>query len=198
VRQLPQLRFAAGQQLYGPVTIAGIRADNTPWTTAESLYKAESAAFSDTSFVSANIVMQSYGIVWGASAPWSAITTDVGCTVDFSMQLTPVICDDVGTIGETFGGISAVARFRALNATGANVLDLLKLQGAATGRGARRSAAKADLVITGTGVSFTLKNAHPMSGGVAFGSMTVRPGEVAMGTTRSFTTGAMDALFVLA
>lgn len=198
LRQLPQLRFAVGQQLYGPATITGIRADNTAWSTAESLYKTETAAFSDTSFDPANIVMQTYSIVWGVAAPWSAVTTDVGATVDFSMQLTPVVTDDSGTIGETFGGISAVARFRPLNATGANVLDLLRLQYTGAARGARRSALKANLVISGTGVSFTLNNAHPISGGVNFGSTAIRPGEVAFGTSRSFTTGAMTALFTLA
>lgn len=197
VTALPQLRFAVGQQLFGSVTITGIRADNTAWSTADSLIKAESAAFSDTSFAPANVLSQEYTMAWGASAPWSAISSEVGLTIDFAMQLAPVNSDSTGTIGMSFGGISAVARFRALDATAANIIDFLKLQGSGTGRGVRRSAAKADLAITGTGVTFTLKNCHPADGSVNFGSMTLRPGETALTTTRSFTTGAMDALFTM-
>jgi hypothetical protein len=197
ITQLPQLRFAVGQQLYGPVTISGIRADNTAWSTADSIIKAETAAFGDTSFSPADILSQVYTMVWGASAPWSAITSEVGLTIDFAMQLTPLSCDEVGTIWMTFGGISAVARFKALNATAANIIDVLKLQGSGSGRGVRRSALKNDLVVSGTGVAFTLKNCSPAEGSVNFGTTTIRPGETAFSTTRSFTTGAMDALFTM-
>lgn len=197
VTQLPQLRFAAKQQLFGAVTITGIRKDSTPWSTTDSLMKAETAAFSDTSFVSSAILSQAYTAVWGVATPWSTISTEVGITVDFSMQLTPVEIDDVGTIGMTFGGISAVARFRPMNASAADMVAFLKMQAASTGRGVRRSAFKADLVISGTGVAFTLKNCHPVEGPINFGAVAVRPGEVALATTRSFTTGAMDALFTM-
>jgi hypothetical protein len=197
ITQMPQLRFAVGQQLYGPVTITGIRADNTAWATADSLVKSETASFADTSFSPADVLSQVYTMVWGSTAPWSAITSEVGLTIDFAMQLTPLSCDEVGTIGMTFGGISAVARFKALNATAANILDLLKLQGSGSGRGVRRSALKNELVITGTGVAFTLKNCHPAEGSVNFGTTTIRPGETAFTTTRSFTSGAIDALFTM-
>lgn len=197
ITQMPQLRFAAGQQLFGPVTITGIRKDNTAWSAADSLIKAETAAFSDTSFVPANVLTQAYSIVWGASSPWSAISTEVGLTIDFSMQLQPVSEDSMGTIDMTFGGISAVARFLPLNATAADLVALLKAQHTNTGRGVRRSAFKNDLVVSGTGVAFTLKNCHPVEGPIRFGSTTIRPGEVALATTRSFTTGAMDALFTM-
>lgn len=197
VTQLPQLRFGASQSLFGAATITGIRKDNTAWSAADSLIKAETAAFSDTNFVAANVLSQSYSMAWGATSPWSAISTEVGCTIDFSMQLTPVTEDSMGTIGMTFGGMSAVARFRPMTPSASEQIALLKMQYTSAARGARRSAFKNDLAITGTGVVFTLKNAHPVEAGLAFGASAIRPGEVALGTSRSFTTGAMDALFTM-
>ena len=194
--KMPQLRFAVKSPLFGPVTITAIRKDATAWSTADSLYKVESAAFSDTSFTRASILQQLYTFTYGAS-PWNAISTEMGVTIDFNVQLTPAFLEETGTCGMAFGGISAVVRFSPRTVTAANMLDLLVVQGTGAGPGTRRSAREADFVVAGTGVAFTLKNCHPLESGVQFGSVTPRPGEIALGTSRSFTTGAMDALFTM-
>jgi hypothetical protein len=98
----------------------------------------------------------------------------------------------------TLRDLAVRCRCRPEGITEAQLVTALKLQGTGNARGRSLNANSNSLVITGTGVSVTLTGAQMKGGGMQFGPITPRIGEVEFVATRTFSTGVAQPLFVLA
>lgn len=116
-----------------------------------------------------------------------------GWSVQVEPTFQPISTDNAGTVGMILTGVTVRASCTPLGKSLAEVLALLPY---ALGRGASLAGA-ADLTIEGgTGsLSVVLKNARVVTGPVAWGSGTLRAGQIGFTATRAFANGVAGALF---
>lgn len=199
ITQMPQLRLSAKQTLFGACQISHVIGNGMDRATANSLYTIADEAFSGA-YDKADVKCKPVSAAWGASAPWAAIKTQDGWTVDFDLQLEPVMVDENGTIGMQIGGVIARARCQPLGLTEANVFDALNTQG--TGHTIGDSIRTGnDLVLTGAtggGVTVTLKDCALVEGPLAWGQERLRSGEIGFITHRAITSGVGGPVFSIA
>ncbi len=169
---------------------------------ADAYYTLSSGSYSDTTFAKTNYKQQRYSAAWGAVAGFTAFQGHKGWNIDWDLGLEPIYNANLGTIDMAITGFSGMAKCIPVEPTmaqietaanaGANAANLLGrlLSGGAT--------AAADLVITGSGVSVTLKNAGISEHGYAFGAVPLRNGEITWETTVGFSAGTAAARAVLA
>jgi hypothetical protein len=195
--QMPSLRFAATETLIGEVQWTARVKDNTEPSAANSLFTRSSAAFSDVSFLTANVKTQQYTLNWGSS-PWNAFHTVDGVTVDFPITWQPLTVDGYGVVDQILEDIQVTARFRPLGVAQADIDAKMLLQGdAAATQGASLNAKGVDLVISGTGVWVKLTAAAAKNMGQEFGMGKLRNGEMLAVATRAFATGVAQPLAVV-
>lgn len=197
--KLPDIILSARRTLFGACEMTALVADNTDPTSANSRVTDATSAFGDTSFSTAAVKTQPYAAAWGASAPWDAIITESGWRVSFDVKLQPQQIDDIGTIAMVLESVRVMAKCTPVGITEAQVHTALKFQGVAeAARGSSLRTNSADLVISASGVSVTLKNAQLVEGPLRWGTFTLRTGEIAFVGERTESSGAFGALFVLA
>ena len=196
VTQIPQIRASAVETLIGQVTFGAIRKNNTAWSAADSFLTIASATFSDTTMDPSNIITQPYSAAWGSS-PWDSFETEDGFTIDFDLSLDDIRTDSDGIIDKRFGGLAVNARCVPLGVTDAQILTAMRMQGSGAARGGSLNTNSNDLVVSGTGVTITVKNAQMKTAGYRYGATVIRNGEVAFVATRGFTAGVADPLFTV-
>ena len=202
ITSMPSIRLSAKESVMGQVTMMCIGADDTAWTDAAKRATVAAVAFSDTSFVSSAIKTVAYTSTWGASAPWDDFSTEDGWTIDFEVDMVDISVDTEGIVDKRIGPAitGVIAKCVPQGVTEAQLLSLLKVQGAGIVRGASLSGNTNDLVITG-GVGnplITLNHAAPKEGPFRWGSTQIRSGEIAFVSVAEFTAGARHALFSVA
>jgi len=187
---MPSLLFAATQTLIGQVTWEARVKDNTEPTDANAIFTRSNGAFTDTSFVTANVKTQPYTLNWGAS-PWDAFKTVDGVQVEFATTWQPLSVDGYGVLDQILESISVTARFKPLGPSQTDIDAKLAMQGVAgAAQGASLNARGTDLVITGTDVHVILRAAAARTMGQEFGMGKLRNGEMGAVATRSFDAGA--------
>lgn len=200
VTVMPSIFLSAARTMVGPVTITGLRKNNTAWSTADGLYSvAAGSTFVDTGWSPTLVKVQHYTAAWGAVTGFTSIQTQDGWTIDFDLQLDPVIIDDIGTVDMRFRSLGVLARCMPVGPTPAQILTNLTMQDTGAARG-RSMATANDLVITGadTTTVITLKQAALRTAGFRFGATVLREGEIGFFATRPFSTGAQAAIFTVA
>ncbi len=198
ITKMPSLVLASTKTMLGDIEFTCIGQENTTWTTDSSLVTVASAAFSDTTFAPSSILTQPYTGAWGASSPWSSISTMDGWQVDFDLQLEPVVTDADGLVDMTFASLEVSAKCRPLGILETDVINALRIQGVGNARGRSLQLNSNDLVITGTGAVITVKSAQLKSGPQMFGAGQLRIGELVWVATRKFTAGVASPLFSVA
>lgn len=198
ITSMPDIRLSATNTLIGQVELTCLGTDNMAWTVDESLVAVGANAWADVSFSSANVKTQPYSAAWGASAPWDDFASMEGFTVSFDLSVQPVMVDSEGTIDMTFGDLTVRCACRPIGITEANLIAAAGLQGTGNFRGRSLNTGAQDLVISGTGVTVTLKGAALRSSGMVFGSTSPRIGGVEFVATRTYSAGVAQPLFTLA
>lgn len=191
----PTLTFAAGQNLIGSVTWMCIQKNNTALDDATGLLAVTSGAFTDTSFNSDDIVRQSYSAAWGAS-PWDALNSQGGFVVTPRLQAEPLSFDQTGRADMRFRSFKLAVRGIVPLASTSAQLTAQAIQGSGYQRG--KALSGTDFVISGTGLTFTVKNAAIIEGGYMFGAFPLRDGELAWEGIRKVTANVQDAAFTIA
>ena len=194
ITKIPNITFSAVKPLLGPMKITAIGADNEAWSATAHRAKVEAEAFSDTGFDPTKILTQAYVVGW-SGAPWAAIETEEGVSVEFDLGLKPVKVDSSGTVDMTLESLDVTAKFVPVGVSEDEVIAALSMQGAGVLRGTSLLAASHDLTIAGTGVHAIVYNAAPGAGPLMFGRTILRAGEVVMHACRSFTDGVADPMF---
>jgi len=197
VTRCPDLNFAAGVDLFGAVEFLCIQSNNTAWSTADSLLALSDAAFSDTSFDPTTIVRQSYAGAWGA-APFDSFRSQAGFQVTGQLVTQPLQIDEMGMIDHRFGHFIVQAKCIPLLTVETEPLARLAVQGGSAARGRSLQSDSADLILTGTGLTFTVNSAAMVEGGYKFGAFPLRHGEVMWESTREFAAGVAQPVFTIA
>lgn len=195
VTKPPDLILSATKSLFGPVTFTCLRADNTPWSTADKVVKIETGTYpGDADFDVADILTQPYTGVWGGS-PFDAIHTNDGFKVSFNLSIKPLEVDDVGIIDYTFEKLSVSVKFKPLGVTESALIAALGIQGDSSVRGSSMSTGSHDFVISGTGVYFIAYGAALKSSPFDYAPSDPRFGECEFIATRTIAGGALNPLF---
>lgn len=201
ITKSPDIEGAPDKTLLGSVEWTGVRANNTAWSAAGSLYSIADVAFTDWSaFSAAAILKVAFAAAWGAlAAPWDAIVTTDGWQIGFGLDLKFQQDAAIGTVQAFYVGETVMAKCRALNVTIADVIAAHAIQGGTARRGARIATGN-NLVLTGVGGSplITLTSAALRSPGYRYGSEEIRIGELGFEAQRTFTTGQPQPLYTIA
>ncbi len=199
VTKMPQIVLSAARTLLGPVEFTCLGKDNTAWNANSSVYATAASGFSDTGFVEAGIITQSYNIAWGTGAPWSSLQTRDGVVVDFDLGLEPVETDAEGLVDLTLARLTASAKMRPVGLTEAQILAALALQGTGSARGRSLNAGGQTLSIAGTGgqVSVVLNGANLKTADQLFGAKSLRIDQITFVSTRNFAFGAPAPVFTV-
>ena len=172
--------------------------DAAYWQTLAAVGGGEGAA--DTHFDETKVISPRYTGAWGA-APFDLIEAEDGFIATPSMEVKPMAAANYGVIAIALKSLGLTVSCVPLNQTEANYATLLRLQGASAvlpGQTYSNPADDRDLVITGTGLSFTGKHMGVGNGGMRYGTGIFRQGECVWHTRRTWTGGSPDPLWVLA
>lgn len=194
ISKMPDVNFKSLATLWGSVEFQSFPKNGVPWSTANSFYTIDTAAFEDTGFDPADIITQPYAFTWGG-APWASLYTKDGITVSTSLSLEPITDDASGVITQRIGSLGFSAKAQPMGPGLSDFLSALTLQGAGAVRG--RSLAGANLNIVGTGVYARLYAAALTGGPANWSSKNDRMGELTWEATRSFTDGVANPLFYI-
>jgi hypothetical protein len=200
VTAMPNLFFGPTETAIGAVTMMCVGKNDTEYNAAAKWAVDAALAFTDTSFNPANIKKMRYTGTWGAAAPWVGFEVEGGFSVTFQTSSTP---DKVGGVTNDMilDDIDCTVAALPVAITEAQILAALALTDAKflPGSSIDTLTNNKDLVITGgaSAPTFTLKKCSVANTGMTFGRAK-RIGETTWQSTRSITTGALDALFTLA
>lgn len=171
--QIPELRLSPVATAFGAAQFAAVVGKGKAPTDTDALWKEEALVYAAGEPARTGIAGHHYTGTFGAL---SIPDTAEGWRVSFELRLEPVVADSVGTVDYTLAGLTVRAACRPLGLSEAQILGALKGHAA---RGSSMSSAD-DLVIAAPygGLTVTLKAAGLATGPLAWGSATLRAGEL--------------------
>lgn len=197
VTKMPDILLGPTKSLFGPVTFQGVVGNGLEPEAADSFMSIGSGAYSDATFDPTAIKRQRYAAAWSGVTGFTAFQAQDFWTVQSELQLQPVKVQGY-TRDLKIDSIKFMAKCIPVGPTSAQIETALKAQGTGGAEGRRLSASAADLVITGSGVSVTLKNCNLKTAGHVFGGVPLRNGELGWETTIAFSAGVPACQLVLA
>ena len=200
VTAMPELTLGANKSMFGSVTMTCIGKQDTAWNDAAKRAVITAKSFADTTYNSSDIITVPYTGTWGSTAPWDSIDSADGWTISFDVAMDDVTSDSYGIIDKTLGTVGVMAKCTPIGVSEANLLSLLRIQGAGVARGASLSSNANDLVIQGSTAGdpkVTIFNAAPKTAGFRFGQTVLRAGEVGWTGVAKIVSSAPSALFEL-
>lgn len=196
--KMPSLYLGVDKPLLGPAEWSGVIANSGNPEDASSYYTtAVAQAYTPVAVTKANIKRQRYTAAWSGITGFTSFQAQEGWNIDFELKLEPVPIQ-ANTKDMKILGLRVMAKCKPQGPSIANIDAALKAQGASSPSGRRIGAGAADLVITGSGVSVTLKNAALKTGSFIFGGKPLRNGEYAWVSTIDVSTGTPSAVAVIA
>lgn len=133
------------------------------------------------------------GAVFAAAEP-----DDEGFSIEPVFETKSMTLANYGRVDEIITSLGMRAKFKPLSLTEAQIATLIKLQDAAAALPGDSIGTADDLVITGTGLSLTLKQMGAMDASLLYASGEWRQGEVAFVNKVKFTAGVAQPLFTFA
>lgn len=150
-----------------------------------------------TTFNETQVLSPRYTATLGAVFT-NAEPDDEGFDIEPIFETKSMTLANYGRVDEIIISIGIRAKFKPLSLTEAQIETLIKLQNAGAVLPGDSLGTTDDLVITGTGISLTLKQMGAMDAALLYGSGEWRQGEVAFVNKVKFTAGAPSALFTFA
>jgi hypothetical protein len=213
VTKMANLKLAANMQIFSAdVTFSCIIANSTAPSAANAIYTISTGnSYSEGDFdtqAAAYFKSFTWTGAWGSFGSSATIMTQDGWTIDWEMKTTPDLVDGIGPVDMFIDLVWCKAScIPVINASGAGMTALdgaLGLQGANGSIGYDISGisgtANADLVITdtsGSGATFTLKQAALIKNGLVFAPSKKRIGISTWETTLGFTSHAPNPIAVV-
>lgn len=207
--KIPDIIGSAEKTLVGNVGFTAIRANNTSWTTANSLFTCVSsggAAPAVTTFDPTKVITAPFTLAWAVSdgngdaiANFASFETKDGLNIAFNLATEDIVTDREGLVDKRFKQLDVVAKAVPLGPTEADVLAAMRIQGTGAARGRSLSAGAVNLVATcaaGAGSPIiTLNKVALKNSGYHFGASTIRLGELEWIATKAT---SADTLFTVA
>jgi hypothetical protein len=199
ISRMPPLRLSAGETSLGEVEFTALRTDASTWEAVDGIVAASAhSAPVHTTFSAAGHIVEPWAAAWGSS-PWNSFETENGWTITPSMELSEQRVDNAGLIDLNLRALSVTAQAVPVDTalTEAVVLAKLGHSGAGRVRGQSLGALGDDLTITGasSGIVVELDKAALIDVQLGWGSETKRVGQCTWRATRTFASGAANALF---
>lgn len=195
--KIPDLILSPVKTAFGSAEFTALLANGKLPTDANSFFAVASETYADGEPGRNGLSGCHYTGTWGSGNNALVIPdTQDGWTVSFDLQLDPVTTDSQGTIDYTFGGLTVRASCTPLGLSESDILGALPIL---SGRGAS-TATTNDLVIAAPnpGLTVTLKSAALVTGPLAWGSTTLRAGQIGFVAHRAVTDNALGALYSVA
>lgn len=168
--------------------------------TNAAYFQTLAATAANTGFDQTKVISPRYLGAWGLT-PFDVLEPEDGFEVSAPMTVREMGSVNYGVTDMILSGLSVQAVFKPVNLTAAQIATMLRLQDANAvlpGESYSRTADDRDLVVTGTGLSVTLKHMGAERGGYKFGSGVWRQDQITMVNRRTWTAGVPDALWLLA
>lgn len=197
ITKMPDILLGPTKSLFGPATITAVVKNGANPEDADAIMAIGSASYSDATFDPTAIKRQRYAAAWSGITGFTSFQAQDFWTIQSELQLAPVQVQGY-TRDMRIDSIKFMAKCIPVGPTGAQIEAALKAQGTGATEGRRQSAGSADLAITGSGVSVTIKNAALRQAGYVFGGVPLRNGELGWESTIAFATGVPACQLVLA
>jgi len=194
ITKLPNLRFGVGQTITGSVTFTGLLKKSTAPEAAGAYWAVASEAYpGDTGFATSDILTKAYASAWGGDAPWASFLTEAGWDVQIDLSLAPQKVDGLGTVDMTLQELKVTATAIPVGPSEAQVLTAMQ-QNQVMGSS---YATANDLIISATGVYFSMAKAGLMEADLGWGAQRKRIGPCKWMATRTVTAGVPDPLYFI-
>jgi hypothetical protein len=196
ITKMPDIILGPQDNLFGSCTFTALVKDATEPEAANSFYTIAAAAYSDATFNPNAIIKQRYAAAWSGKTGFTAFQAKDRWVIQCEMAVQPITVQGY-TREMAIESMKFMAKCIPVGPTSAEIDAALAMQGAGATEGSRLSLGAADLTITGTGVSVTLKNACLREAGYVFGGVALRNGELGWETTIGFATGVPVSQLIL-
>lgn len=186
---VPELRLSPVKTAFGQAAFTALLANGKAPGDENAFYSVAAASYNLNYPDPEGITGVQYAGTFGSL---SIPDTADGWTVNVDLSTNPVETDSLGTIDHMLQGVTVRAKCTPVGLTEAQILAALPHT---LGRGASLRGSD-DLVIAGEGgLTVTLKNARIVTGPLAWGSTTLRIGEIGFIAQRSFSSGVAGELY---
>jgi hypothetical protein len=194
VTQMPSLVLSHGKPLLGPMRFTALCANSGDPATAANWFSFGTPAtgVALTGFDGTKVYNTRY------SLSWNSVTyrSEEGFAVDFSLGLAPDVVDGEGIVNYRITELDASLKFVPSAKTEAAYATLL---GWSKAPGEQPTLSNAVISGEASGSPIvTLVNAQVMQGGAMYGADKNRLGQVELATSRTITSGALNALWTFA
>lgn len=195
--KMPGLKLTPKATAFGEAMFTALNKDNTARETAGSFYTVPTAGAWAGTFNDAEVIAVPYAGVFGTTP----ILTEDGWSVEFDVQLNPVVVDGIGTVDFEVSSVSAKASCKPVGMSADALLAEVRPEGLVLGSSLRQTK---NLVITGLagGLIVTLYDVALLEGPASWGANSGRVGEITFEASRQLTGTApsttMGAVFAVA
>lgn len=197
ITKMPDLFLGPTKSLFGPATITAVVKNGANPEDADAFMAVSSTSYSDATFDPTAIKRQRYAAAWSGVTGFTSFQAQDFWTVQSELQLAPVRVQGY-TRDMRIDSLRVMAKCIPVGPTAAQIEAALKAQGSGAVEGRRNSLGAADLAITGSGISVTVKNAALRQAGYVFGGVPIRNGELGWESTIAFSAGVPACQLVLA
>jgi hypothetical protein len=198
VTKMPSLYLGPTKDLYGAMEILGVVGSGLDPEGANSFYTLLTAqSYTPVAIDKTKYKRQRYSAAWGSVSGFTAFQAQDywEITPAVKYQKMPVQGLDVDYWVKT---VQFMAKCKPIGMTMVQGSNALQFQGSGNPNGELLGKTIGDLVITGSGVSVTLKNAALKSAGFEFGGVKLRQGEYGWVSTQPGSSGANTPAIVFA
>jgi hypothetical protein len=195
ITKMPDIVLGVADPILGDIEFAGIIGDGMDPETANSYYTLTTGqTYVAPSLDKTKIPRQKYTAAWGTVTGFTSFQALDKWTISWELDLQAVKVQG-RTVAYKLMAIRALAKCIPVGPTASQIDAALKYQGTGATHGHKIGGTGVDLVITGTGVSVTIKNAALKTAGFVFGAQTLRNGEIGFVST---VTGTQTVVAVIA
>jgi len=182
VTKMPDLFLGLGSSLYSGVEYTAFLGNGKAVTDADAFYsQSTGVAWSQEDYPTGHQEALCTA-AWGAVTGWSVVWAEEGFRLSHEMKMEPVRQGNI-TVDYRITGYRAVTSFKPQGPASTDLLTAIGLQGASQGIGSRLSSDANDFVITGSGISVTVKKAAVNKGQFNFDNRLNRHGDWQMITS---------------
>lgn len=176
--KMPDLFLGLGQPLYGEIEYTCFVGTGKALTDTDAFYALNTTAWDQSDYPTGN-QEQLCTMAWGSVTGWDTVYAQEGFKLTHEFKTNAIKQGNI-TVDQRIQAYRPMLSFTPQEPTTTQLLAAFGLQGASAGIGTRKSANVNDAVITGTGISVTVKSAGVNKGQFLFDSKANRHGEFGM------------------
>jgi hypothetical protein len=196
--KIPSLKLSTTETAFSSqAEVTAIVKTGVARVTANSLYTVAATAFVGA-FDAADILGGVYQGVWGPGTNDVTFQTMSGWDIEFDLELEPQYADGVGTYDMILKGVTVRAKCTPIGVSETTLLGYLNLQDSGAVMGGTMRNGYTLTISCYPGLTVVLNEAVLKTGPLAWGSSTLRTGEIGFVAHRLISDGVPAALYSVA